>query len=682
MISPKNNYNDIHIPILNVNFSCLQNLFQIVDAHQINDLNLYLKNNQIHLHSIAQKIKIESANSAAIQLFEWQTEPQITFSLTDILAPNNSEFIIQILCAIRQKEAHFRQEVKLISNEGKIITSILSFNIPQTEEKFAQIAIGIQDISEFKQEESHLRVKDYIIESSSSVIATADLDGYMTYVNPAFLKYWGYENTSEVLGRPFNHFWEISRKLNDIKSTLNNQGKWIGEVRAKNKHGVYFDVQVSAALVYDAKNNPIAITATSVDITERKLINNYIKENEKRFRELIESLPQIAVQGYDKNHQVIFWNKASQNLYGYSREEAEGRAMEELIIPSPIRAEVRNNINNWMHGGPPIPAGELILETKNKEPVPVYSSHVILNQNTKNPEMYCIDVDLREQKRAREQLENAIEKLHQAQRKIMQHNCLLAQEVKEQTEQLKIAKEKAEHANLAKSEFLANMSHELRTPMHAILSFSYFGIDRNDKLSQAKQLHYFELINNSGKRLLRLLDDLLDLAKLEAGKMVYQFSQHNFHDTLKNCLAEQKIRMEEKNIELELTVENESDFLGIFDKIRISQVMINLIGNAIQFAPKNSSIYIQISQINKHGQKVLQFIIKDRGIGIPEEELISIFEKFYQSSRTKKAGAGTGLGLGISHQIIKQHQGRIWAANNPEGGAIFTFIIPQLPNQN
>lgn len=234
------------------------------------------------------------------------------------------------------------------------------------------------------------------------------------------------------------------------------------------------------------------------------------------------------------------------------------------------------------------------------------------------------------------------------------------------------AKLAAENANNAKSEFLANMSHELRTPMHGILSFSNFGIKQVGSVSNEKLLEYFTYIKISGDRLLALLNDLLDLSKLEANKIDYKFKSHDLVQIFNSCYIELLQRI--KDLELTVEVNTSEDAVeGYFDSIRIGQVITNLLSNAIKFSPKNSKIRITIStDLND-----LVFRIEDEGIGVPNDELESIFDTFVQSSKTDTGAGGTGLGLAISHNIVRGHGGRIWAENNLGKGTAFSFSIPQ-----
>ncbi|RDH86191.1 MAG: hypothetical protein DIZ78_08360 [endosymbiont of Escarpia spicata] len=244
------------------------------------------------------------------------------------------------------------------------------------------------------------------------------------------------------------------------------------------------------------------------------------------------------------------------------------------------------------------------------------------------------------------------------------------------------AKNTAEQANQAKSEFLANMSHELRTPMHAILSFSSFGLENGETAERQKLIEYFTHIQTSGHRLLTLLNDLLDLSKLEAGRMALEYQPNDLKCVAESAIHELRGHITDQGVLCEL-LPPETDTIGEFDALRIGQVITNLLSNAIKFTATGGHIQISISQdimdIDGHEIPGLQLSVLDQGVGIPETELDTIFDKFIQSSKTRTGAGGTGLGLAISKEIIEVHAGRIWAENNLEQGAQFHFLIPVTP---
>ncbi len=257
-------------------------------------------------------------------------------------------------------------------------------------------------------------------------------------------------------------------------------------------------------------------------------------------------------------------------------------------------------------------------------------------------------------------------------------------------QELMVQTKKAESANRAKSEFLANMSHELRTPMHAILGFSSLGSNKVGTAADEKISGYFMRINESGQRLLYLLNDLLDLSKLEAGRMDFDFAENDLQESIKIITDE----LAPLFLERCLTVDVEPssvNTVAIYDNEKIEQVIRNLLSNAIKFTPDGFSILIYFEETLLYSKEdpfeeaatsAISVSIMDQGTGIPESELGTIFEKFVQSSKTENGAGGTGLGLSISKEIIEGHGGTIQARNSTkESGAIFTFSLPREHQQ-
>ena len=247
----------------------------------------------------------------------------------------------------------------------------------------------------------------------------------------------------------------------------------------------------------------------------------------------------------------------------------------------------------------------------------------------------------------------------------------MKREIAYRTKELKLAKEKAEEANVAKTEFLGNMSHELRTPLHGILSYSGLGL-RKDKIDESKLKKYFKNIDNSANILLKLVNNLLDLTKLESNSQDLEIEQVKIKECFGQVAKELLDAKNEKN--LCINIINGDTFPVIeCDKFQIEQVIRNLLSNAIKFSDENTEISIEYQPRGK----LSRFSVKDSGPGIPKEELDSVFDKFIQSSKTKTGAGGTGLGLAICREIVSMHRGKIWVENNPSTGATFIFELPK-----
>ncbi|MBO7147809.1 MAG: response regulator [Lentisphaeria bacterium] len=243
------------------------------------------------------------------------------------------------------------------------------------------------------------------------------------------------------------------------------------------------------------------------------------------------------------------------------------------------------------------------------------------------------------------------------------------------------ALEKANNANKAKTLFLASVSHELRTPLNAVVGFSE--LMQNQKLTQAERMDYLRSINYAGNTLLNLINDLLDLSKLEAEKLILELAPVNIRELFDGIIRSFKPRCMENNITLSFHTPDSMPTFFMLDDIRLRQVIFNLLGNAVKFT-KNGSIQIDLNfmalqQIDDLG--TISFYIKDSGVGISQEDLKTIFEPFAQSMNHipgSQSYQSTGLGLPITQKMVRRMGGEILVESEPGKGSCFTVNIPNV----
>jgi signal transduction histidine kinase len=244
-------------------------------------------------------------------------------------------------------------------------------------------------------------------------------------------------------------------------------------------------------------------------------------------------------------------------------------------------------------------------------------------------------------------------------------NARLFREIEEKSHQLEVA---SQH----KSEFLANMSHELRTPLNAIIGFSEVLTDRMFGELNEKQEEYLKDIYASGTHLLSLINDILDLSKIEAGRMELELADFDLPTAIENALMLVRERAGRRSIALRTDIDNRVGQIHA-DERKVRQVVLNLLSNAIKFTPEGGQI--EVGAVPKDG--FVEVSVTDTGVGIAPEDQEKVFEEFQQVGTAEKKAVGTGLGLTLCRKFIELHGGRIWVQSQVGVGSTFTFSIPK-----
>ncbi len=376
-----------------------------------------------------------------------------------------------------------------------------------------------------------------------------------------------------------------------------------------------------------------------------------IYDQQLKFKSIFKSIND-AVLLFNADLLVEEGNPSSEKLLGYNKNELIGLHYKELFDK-----KIVTNVSRL--------TGVHEVPIKTKQGKVIYS--------------YCNFSQLVDSRRDNQKTVVILHDISKAKAKesqLMDQATLLEKEVSQRTKELVKAKEDAELANESKSEFLANMSHELRTPMHAIISYSSLIGKRlfKEDLDRKKIEKYASNISVSANRLLTLINMLLDMSKLESGKMDFNPQVGNLSELISHVVEELHTLLEESA--LVLINRAPQKFNAYFDPKLLMLVLINLLSNAIKFSDNGAEIGIFLEQ-DESGEYAL-LSVSDTGIGVPASELSSIFDKFSQSSLVNVDHGGTGLGLAICKDIAELHGGEIWAQNNThESGTRFTVKIPR-----
>jgi PAS domain S-box-containing protein len=408
-----------------------------------------------------------------------------------------------------------------------------------------------------------------------------------------------------------------------------------------------------------------AVLAVAQDITERKLAEEAVRSSEARFRSLIEAAPD-AILGVDGRGEITFANPAAERLFQYPTAELLGQSVE-LLVPTGQRqahADARREFNQNPRVRTRPMARPLSLTALRKDGSEFPAEISLSPLGDRNGLTIAIITDISDRKKAEQEI-HAL-------------NADLERRVEERTRELAVVNQElalrnreVERANQMKSQFLASMSHELRTPLNAILGFSSLLAERTAGPLNDKQGRFVEHIHRGGQHLLQLINDILDLSKIEAGRMELHPESCSVTETLPEVLSLIRPLAIAKQLRLDCDV---ADGLTVHaDPVRFKQILYNLLSNAVKFTPEGGQIAISAAS---DGRQV-RLLVRDSGVGIAPEERERIFEEFHQvGTTTKGVREGTGLGLAITKRLVNQHGGKIWVESEPGQGSRFYFSLP------
>ena len=687
-----------------VNTEYQSKIQQLIELN--NDIDNLLQSTEIGVVFLDMELKIRKFTSAATKAISL-VDSDIGRPLAHLAHNMDVDDLIELLEDAIATENFTEREVTLqntnesllmrinpyrIENnvlEGIVLTFVDISEMTEVQEQLQLAYRNLQqEIKERQKIEHSLRESKErfrsLIETSSDWVWELDANFIYTYVSPKVKELLGYE-PEEILGKtPFDLMSEPQATKVKAEFTriveLHQSFECLVNVN-QHKDGHQIIIETSGVPIFDANNNWCGYRGIDRDVSERQRNLNTIQENLVLLQTIINASPDIIFVK-DLNGKYLWANQAVAQFFDKSIDEIIGKRDRDLF-PESIYTKIEADDRR-------------ILESSK---ISTYEEMVrIGDRNLSYLTTKTVYHDEHGNLLGIVGIARNISDFKEAEAVLHRTNLELEQRVKKRTAELAKAKEAAEAANHAKSVFIANMSHELRTPLNSILGFAQILL-KHQELSSERQ-NEVETIYQSGKHLLTLINDILYLAKIEAGKLELQAKKFDFSTFIDRLLAIMRIDAEEKNLYLYYQPLSELPKIVLLDETRLRQVLLNLLSNAVKFTeqggvtlkigyvedfePESST---ETSSIDRNSGceadslKVIRFQIEDTGIGIESQKLSEIFLPFQQSVRGEVNREGTGLGLTISENIIREMGSQIQVESIPGKGSAFWFDL-ELPKDH
>ena len=520
----------------------------------------------------------------------------------------------------------------------------------EKQQPIAHVGVAV-DITERKRVEEKLQESEEkyrsIFENVQDVYYEALIDGTILEVSPSIgIISKGQYHRNDLIGKSMYDFYPNTEERQALLSTLQERGSVTDfEVTLKNRDGSLIPCSISSKIRFDAQGRPEKILGSMRDITKRRQAEEELKKSEGKFRAIFDNASDGMFLIDLKDRKFFMCNATCAKVLGYAQEEfstlniADIHPIEDLNL-------INEQIGKFSRGEEVI-RSDFRLKRKDGSIFAAELSPALLTIAEKKY-LLIIFKDITERRRAESEL--------------------------------KEAKETAEAAVKAKSEFLAVMSHEIRTPMNGVIGMT-------DLLALTEltpeQSDYVETIRLSGETLLAVINDVLDFSKIESSKIELEEEPFELNVCIEEVLDLPVPRAQQKNLDLLYRVDPNIPPFIIGDRLRLRQILYNLVGNAVKFTEKGE-IVVSVGLNRRHDKSLeLLFAVKDTGIGIPANKLTRLFKPFSQvdSSTTRKYG-GTGLGLAICMRLVELMGGRIWAESKEGEGSTFFFTIMTTASQS
>lgn len=525
-----------------------------------------------------------------------------------------------------------------------------------------------EEITQKRNIEQNLRIKENAILSSINAILLTDLSGRITYVNPSFLRMWAFDTEKKVLGKSVFSLWKKGGEYVKIMDQIVSTGGWLGELTAKSNQGRLFPVQMSASIVRDEQNHPLSIMASFVDITKQKRM----EKNYKKFKKISDEADYGSII-FDLQGTIIYGNESFAQMHGYTSNEITGKSLK-ILFEKNQNESVQNLLSELKENGKIIGEEQWhITKDGHKFPLLVTST-IIDDKQFHQPFVAGTMIDISKIKDAEQQIISKVEEVNMMNKELNVAREQLA--ILNQNLEIKVKERTAEINKLLKQKdnFINQLGHDLKTPltpMFALLPLL------EKKINDEKGKEYISLIERNSHFMRDLVNKTIMYAKLNSDNIEFSFSKINIHDFVE-MIKEDFNQLFEDN-QTDLQNDTPSDIIVQADTIQLKEVFNNLISNAIKYKQDQKPLHISVNAKQSEHQTLIS--IKDNGIGMTAEQISNVFDEFYKADDSRSDIDSHGLGLNICKRIIEKHNGSIWVESEGIGnGSTFTFTLNRKMN--